>query len=71
MLWLDGAYAWQPGVEVEWCGHRGMRDEDVAQPVGRIRDRVMRKLRKIRKASSSIAAQQPRSQVHSAAKRGQ
>lgn len=39
VLWLDGAYAWQPGRKVAWHGHGGVRDEDVARLVVRIRDR--------------------------------
>ena len=49
VLWLDGAYAWQPGGRVQWCGHGGVCDEDVALLVKRIRDRVIRKLRKMGK----------------------
>ena len=49
MLWLDGVYCWEPGRKVEWCGHGGVTDADVGKLVERIRDRVLRALRKLGK----------------------
>ena len=49
VLWLDGVYCWEPGRKVEWCGHGGLGDEDVSRLVQRIRDGVLRQLRRLGK----------------------
>jgi hypothetical protein len=47
VLWLDGVYGWQPGRgRAEFHAHREVNDRDVQQLVQRIRDRVLRALRK-------------------------
>ena len=46
VLWLDGAYSWQPGRRAEWCEHEGLCDADVARLVQRVRDRVEKALRR-------------------------
>lgn len=49
VLWLDGAYAWQPGGPVEWCEHEAVTDADVATIAKRVRTRVLRCLRRLGK----------------------
>jgi hypothetical protein len=46
VLWLDGVYAWQPGRRAEWCEHEGLCDADVVRLVQRVRDRVVKALRR-------------------------
>ncbi|MCP4039804.1 MAG: hypothetical protein GY733_22865, partial [bacterium] len=48
VLWLDGVYSWDPTRSpVEYCAHEEVTDEDVAQLVKAIRDRVLRALRRM------------------------
>ena len=44
-----GVYSWEPGRLVEWCPHDIVRDADVVMLVKRIRDRVVRCLRRMGK----------------------
>ena len=47
VLWLDGVYGWEPGRGAPvFAEHREVTDADVQQVVSRIRDRVLRALRK-------------------------
>ena len=47
VVWLDGVYSWQPGRSgVAWHEHEGLEDAGVAQLVRRVRDRVLRALRR-------------------------
>jgi Putative transposase len=47
VLWLDGVYGWEPGRdEPEFHAQPEVNDADVQQLVRRIRDRVLRALRK-------------------------
>ena len=47
VVWLDGVYSWQPGRSgVAWHEHEGLDDTDVARLVRRVRDRVLRALRR-------------------------
>lgn len=47
VLWLDGAYGWEPGRgKPEFHAQRELNDGDVQQLVRRILDRVLRALRK-------------------------
>jgi Putative transposase len=57
LLWLDGAYGWQPGRgRPEFHAQRELRDGDVQQLVRRIRNRVLRALRKAGKWVDADAA---------------
>ncbi|MCP4037316.1 MAG: hypothetical protein GY733_10295 [bacterium] len=47
--WLDGVYSWEPGTKVEWCAHGGVSDDDVSKLVKVIRDRVLRRLKRMGK----------------------
>ncbi|MCR9248685.1 MAG: transposase [bacterium] len=49
VLWLDGVYCWEPGRKEEWCGRGGLTDADVGRLVDRVRDRVLRALRRLGK----------------------
>ncbi len=47
VVWLDGVYSWQPGRSgVAWHEHEGLEDAGVARLVRRVRDRVLRALRR-------------------------
>ena len=46
VLLLDGAYAWRPGRRAEWVEHDGLCDADVVRLGQRVRDRVVKALRR-------------------------
>jgi hypothetical protein len=57
VVWLDGVYSWEPGRSgVEWHDYEGLEDSDVARLVRRVRDRVLRALRRAGKWSDEGGA---------------
>jgi hypothetical protein len=58
VLWLDGVYGWEPGRgQPEFHAQQEVSDADVQQLVQRIRDRVLRALRKAGKWVGADAAE--------------